>query len=449
MAEIEFRRMGEGRPENQEGAEDGQEEFELRLDYYLDSTTLWLTLKWILASLKPLLLSITSFASPAVVPVTYAVSWLADNQLYPLLKFRAGNNNVELPERHATVHKMLEELSEMLIGVWDCCLRQSAPWTKQGTPVGGPRELYKSLEETHNVRHDLFWTFLPVLAGPTSDRIPNGIIRRASLLPQTERGTVGKSSLGPRKHFQQRSASCIGRMDTQVVEKDAKLMTLPSSSRSGGLLLDGKLLRSVSQNVCHLASMCLRRKRRSADTLLIWRSRFAVWAIEKFRGFLPDLTEPTHPTARAAVHAGSNKYGDNRQRQLLPNDSLLRKSNNASKYARVVVIDGSNVAMAHGYVKSKRRLFSSYGIQTAIDYFVRRGFRVICIVPNSVLDSAEIDGLKRAQHMNISVNIARMPDDLSVLHSLREQGEAFFHHRIRRRPVFYRRIHSYCSDARL
>ncbi|XP_048487392.1 probable ribonuclease ZC3H12B isoform X1 [Plutella xylostella] len=67
---------------------------------------------------------------------------------------------------------------------------------------------------------------------------------------------------------------------------------------------------------------------------------------------------------------------------------------------RMIVIDGSNVAMAHG----QHRLFSVKGLQICIDYFVRRGHIVKAFVPRfrckfgkssepRVLDSLERRGL--------------------------------------------------------
>ncbi len=51
---------------------------------------------------------------------------------------------------------------------------------------------------------------------------------------------------------------------------------------------------------------------------------------------------------------------------------------------RPIVIDGSNVAMAHGDSLQRRGCFSSRGIDLVVDYFLRRGHReVFAVVPQS------------------------------------------------------------------
>eukprot|EP01053_Blabericola_migrator_P005390 Blabericola_migrator_1__5389@NODE_275_length_10491_cov_112_748561_g228_i0_p2_GENE_NODE_275_length_10491_cov_112_748561_g228_i0NODE_275_length_10491_cov_112_748561_g228_i0_p2_ORF_typecomplete_len1055_score161_01RNase_Zc3h12a/PF11977_8/1_1e04RNase_Zc3h12a/PF11977_8/3_8e30PRORP/PF16953_5/1_8e11EST1_DNA_bind/PF10373_9/6_3e03EST1_DNA_bind/PF10373_9/6_8EST1_DNA_bind/PF10373_9/5_6_NODE_275_length_10491_cov_112_748561_g228_i065199683 len=89
---------------------------------------------------------------------------------------------------------------------------------------------------------------------------------------------------------------------------------------------------------------------------------------------------------------------------------------------RVVVIDGSNVAMSFGTAKSNDRIFSSEGIQIAIDYFLRRNFHVVAILPDLIMEQQEECDISRVRKLNLNYNVAKLPDNLRVLQSLKSQG---------------------------
>lgn len=53
---------------------------------------------------------------------------------------------------------------------------------------------------------------------------------------------------------------------------------------------------------------------------------------------------------------------------------------------RPIVIDGSNVAFAHGSLTPNVKKFSSKGIEMCIDYFVKKGHKeVIAVLPQKYL----------------------------------------------------------------
>eukprot|EP01054_Gregarina_sp_Poly1_P010868 Gregarina_sp_Poly_1__10867@NODE_845_length_6002_cov_108_680371_g610_i0_p5_GENE_NODE_845_length_6002_cov_108_680371_g610_i0NODE_845_length_6002_cov_108_680371_g610_i0_p5_ORF_typecomplete_len154_score30_74RNase_Zc3h12a/PF11977_8/1_8e27PRORP/PF16953_5/3_4e08_NODE_845_length_6002_cov_108_680371_g610_i030683529 len=80
--------------------------------------------------------------------------------------------------------------------------------------------------------------------------------------------------------------------------------------------------------------------------------------------------------------------------------------------------------MAYGTAKTNGsdRLFSSEGIQIAIDHFLRRNFQVVAILPEIILEQNVTHDLQRAKKMNLNFNVAKFPDDARLLQSLRSQG---------------------------
>uniref|UniRef100_A0A8C8GFP5 RNase NYN domain-containing protein n=1 Tax=Oncorhynchus tshawytscha TaxID=74940 RepID=A0A8C8GFP5_ONCTS len=62
---------------------------------------------------------------------------------------------------------------------------------------------------------------------------------------------------------------------------------------------------------------------------------------------------------------------------------------------RPVVLDGSNVAMSHG----NKEVFSCYGIQLAVDWFLERGHRDITVfVPSWKKEQSRPDALITGKH---------------------------------------------------
>ena len=85
----------------------------------------------------------------------------------------------------------------------------------------------------------------------------------------------------------------------------------------------------------------------------------------------------------------------------------------------VVVLDAPNIAMSCG--DNKR--FVCGGLQTAISFFQRRGYKVVAIGPSYLLDYSQVGERKRMEKIGIgSVKASKLPDNVTLLNSLKEDG---------------------------
>lgn len=101
---------------------------------------------------------------------------------------------------------------------------------------------------------------------------------------------------------------------------------------------------------------------------------------------------------------------------------------------RLIVIDGSNVAMGHGggsVVKATsaglgmtkpRKVFSTEGICTVVSYYEERGYKVLVFVPQYVVGYDSVGEAKRMEKANIPVSGARLPDNVEALLDLKKRG---------------------------
>ncbi|PFH36698.1 hypothetical protein BESB_048900 [Besnoitia besnoiti] len=94
---------------------------------------------------------------------------------------------------------------------------------------------------------------------------------------------------------------------------------------------------------------------------------------------------------------------------------------------KLIVVDGSNVAMRHGGGRTGglTKAFSTKGIQQAVDYYKRRGYTVRVFLPDYVLSYGAVGEAKRMQKMTFPVKeqlTTRIPDSLDALHQLMRAG---------------------------
>ncbi|POM79569.1 Hypothetical protein PHPALM_2721 [Phytophthora palmivora] len=83
---------------------------------------------------------------------------------------------------------------------------------------------------------------------------------------------------------------------------------------------------------------------------------------------------------------------------------------------RLIVIDAPNVAMRHG----KGKVFSSVGIELAVNYFQALGHRVVAFIPDYMLQSDE-ERAKREEQGDV-LTAAKIPDDVALLERLMLKG---------------------------
>ena len=81
----------------------------------------------------------------------------------------------------------------------------------------------------------------------------------------------------------------------------------------------------------------------------------------------------------------------------------------------LIVLDGQNIAMRHG----RDRVFSTRGLQLAINYWQKNGHKVVCFLPDYLFDYSQVAAKKKIQEMKLNkVNAAQVPDDMPLLHKL-------------------------------
>lgn len=84
----------------------------------------------------------------------------------------------------------------------------------------------------------------------------------------------------------------------------------------------------------------------------------------------------------------------------------------------LIVIDAPNVAMRHGFHKR----FSCIGIRLAIEYFVKRGHRVVGFLPDYLVRGDEVGERKRLASAGVDVPASKLPDDVALLQHMVEHG---------------------------
>jgi len=82
------------------------------------------------------------------------------------------------------------------------------------------------------------------------------------------------------------------------------------------------------------------------------------------------------------------------------------------------ILDAPNIAMRHG----SQKLFSTGGIQIAIEFFRKRGHKVLALMPEYYLDYNYVGGKMRLNKVGFNVQAQKMPDNVSLLISLRDEG---------------------------
>ncbi len=84
----------------------------------------------------------------------------------------------------------------------------------------------------------------------------------------------------------------------------------------------------------------------------------------------------------------------------------------------LILLDCPNICMRHG----NNQAFSTQGLSLALNFYRQRGHKVIGILPESHLDYEFVAGKKRTAKQGIEVKKAAMPDSVSFLCSLRDEG---------------------------
>ncbi|KYF45455.1 putative ribonuclease ZC3H12D [Toxoplasma gondii ARI] len=94
---------------------------------------------------------------------------------------------------------------------------------------------------------------------------------------------------------------------------------------------------------------------------------------------------------------------------------------------KLIVIDGSNVAMRHGGGRTAglTKAFSTKGIEQAVKHYTARGYTVRVFLPDYVLNYASVGEAKRMQKMTFPLKAqlaTRIPDSLEALRDLMRAG---------------------------
>eukprot|EP00808_Paulinella_micropora_P018302 g10239.t1 len=84
----------------------------------------------------------------------------------------------------------------------------------------------------------------------------------------------------------------------------------------------------------------------------------------------------------------------------------------------LVILDAPNIAMRHG----NHKVFSTAGVQLAIEWYQRMGHPVLAFTPAFHLDYDYVSRRKREENIGMSVRATKMPDNISLLLSLRDEG---------------------------
>jgi hypothetical protein len=106
---------------------------------------------------------------------------------------------------------------------------------------------------------------------------------------------------------------------------------------------------------------------------------------------------------------GIQKNIDMIKSQLTKNDNII---NMEKKEKPLIVLDASNIAMRHGE-REQKSIYSTKGIQIAIEYFTKNGHKVISFLPDYLFKEKDPNkhGKKRV-----------LPDNLSYLYGLVNKG---------------------------
>jgi hypothetical protein len=81
----------------------------------------------------------------------------------------------------------------------------------------------------------------------------------------------------------------------------------------------------------------------------------------------------------------------------------------------LIVIDAQNVAMRHG----KDKNFSVKGLHLCINYWIKNGHKVVCFVPEYLLDFEQVAANKKMKEMNLKdIKASKIPDDMTLLNKL-------------------------------
>jgi hypothetical protein len=84
----------------------------------------------------------------------------------------------------------------------------------------------------------------------------------------------------------------------------------------------------------------------------------------------------------------------------------------------LLVLDAPNISMRHG----NHTLFSTSGLSLVIDYYRQKGHAVLAFVPECYLDYDYVANKKRELKVGFDVRAAQMPDNVSHLRALRDEG---------------------------
>ena len=87
----------------------------------------------------------------------------------------------------------------------------------------------------------------------------------------------------------------------------------------------------------------------------------------------------------------------------------------------MIVIDGMNAAIRHGHDKR----FSSKGLRIAIDFWISKKHTVLVLLPDFCFNKE--DAIKRQatyQFSNSMMKLKYIPDDVNLLHDLKDKGYA-------------------------
>eukprot|EP00475_Leptophrys_vorax_P015819 TRINITY_DN2216_c0_g1_i1.p1 TRINITY_DN2216_c0_g1~~TRINITY_DN2216_c0_g1_i1.p1 ORF type:complete len:809 (-),score=213.44 TRINITY_DN2216_c0_g1_i1:230-2602(-) len=119
-------------------------------------------------------------------------------------------------------------------------------------------------------------------------------------------------------------------------------------------------------------------------------------------------------------------WDDNSNRFMASSDNSGRDSksdvvvsNTKTLDRRLVVVDVANIAMAHG----KNQKFSCKGIEIALEFYEKLGCDVVGFLPEYYFDYGRVGNLKRQERAGIEVRAALLPDNVSLLRSLRDEGK--------------------------
>ena len=86
--------------------------------------------------------------------------------------------------------------------------------------------------------------------------------------------------------------------------------------------------------------------------------------------------------------------------KLLPNVGNFKLSSVVKKNKALILLDASNIAMRHG----GNKLFSTKGIQIAMNYFILNGHNVLSFLPEYLFKSKEEQNNYKKKVSFISIN---------------------------------------------